>query len=129
MRRFGIAVLAGDGSVEEVAAVELDAGLVGELPRGTPVALDAGIGDWLRVRLPDGRRGFLVASLTEPADEPLRRFRLESPELLRHRPAPGAPAIAELLGGEELGVLGESSEALYVEVAAGRRGWIAPPRS
>lgn len=106
-----------------------DAGLIGELSRGTPVALDAGVGDWLRVRLPDGRRGFLAASLTEPANRPLRSFRLERPELLRHRPTVRAPAVAELLGGEEIGVLGESAEALYVEAAAGRRGWIVPPRS
>jgi murein DD-endopeptidase MepM/ murein hydrolase activator NlpD len=104
-----------------------DAGRVAELARWTPVEVHAGHGDWLRVGLPDGTRGFLAARLTEPAREPFRRQRLESPELLRHRPSPRAPAVGELLGGEEIGVLGEGAGVLYVEGAVGKRGWIRSP--
>lgn len=109
-----------------------DAGLVAELSRWTPVAVRAGHGDWLRVDLPDGSRGYLAARLTEPAREPLRHLRLEGPELLRHHPAPGASAVAGLLGGEEIGVLaaqpGAAADLLYVEAATGKRGWIEMSR-
>jgi len=109
-----------------------DAGLVAELSRWAPVSVRAGHGDWLRVELPGGSRGYVAARLTEPAREPLRRVRLETPELLRHRPSPRAPAVAELVGGEEIGILAEQPEMatdlLYVEAATGKRGWIELPR-
>lgn len=117
-------------------APRTDAALVAELPRRTPVSVRAGHGDWLRVRLADGTRGYLAARLTEPAREPFRRVRLQKSELLRYRPAPGTPAVAELFGGEEIGVLGEATgtgvgtgtELLYVEAATGKRGWIEMSR-
>lgn len=99
-----------------------------ELARWTPVEIRAGCGGWLRVDLADGRRGFVAASLTEPAREPLRRSRLDVPRLLRSRPSPGSPAVAELLVGEEIGVLAETPGAVYVEAPTGRRGWIREPR-
>lgn len=108
-----------------------DAERVAELPRWTPLAVRAGHGDWLRVELPDGSRGYVAGRLTEPVQEPLRRVRLETSEQLRHRPAPGAPAVAELLGGEEIAVLAEgqgpSTAVLYVEATGGKRGWIEGP--
>lgn len=120
-----------------------DAGLIGELPRGTPLHAVAGSGDWLRVRVPGGRTGYLAARLTEPIDRPLRRVRWQTSGLLRHTPAHGAPAIGEVLAGEEIAVLAETvltgpalrdraatkRAVLYAESASGRRGWIVSPRS
>lgn len=51
------------------------------------------------------------------------------PELLRHRPSPEAPAVAEALAGQRVGVLAETEDLLYVEAPSGQRGWIAKPRT
>ena len=108
-----------------------DAGRVAELSQWTPVRVRAGYGDWLRVHLADGTRGYVAARLTEPVGEPLRRARLELSKLLRHGPSPRSPAVAELLGGEEIGVLAEAegsiSTVFYIEATSGKRGWIDEP--
>lgn len=123
------------------SAPRSDAGLIEELPRGTPLHALAGSGDWLRVRVPDGRYGYMAAGLTEPIDRPLRRVRWESSGLLRYTPSPVAPAIGEVLAGEEISVLAETTlrgtalrdtvddaetetPVFYAESTSGRRGWI-----
>jgi len=95
-----------------------------ELARWTALEVRAGHSAWLRVELPDGRRGYLHSRLIEPASEPLRRVRLDRATLLRRLPSPQAPALAEAIPGEKVGVLGEAADALYVQAAAGPRGWI-----
>ncbi len=42
---------------------------VAELPQNASLEIVAAVGDWRRVRLPDGRRGFVSASLVEGIEE------------------------------------------------------------
>ena len=49
------------------AAPDLEAPEVDRLAAEAPIRVLAVTGDWLRVELPDGRRGFVAARLTEPA--------------------------------------------------------------
>ena len=46
--------------------------VLAELPRDTAVRVYGGVGPWYRVRLPDGRDGFLSSRLTEKTDRPVR---------------------------------------------------------
>jgi peptidoglycan LD-endopeptidase LytH len=44
------------------------AGIVAELAQGEALQVMAGAGEWLRVRLPDGRGGFILGRLTTPVE-------------------------------------------------------------
>jgi peptidoglycan LD-endopeptidase LytH len=46
--------------------------VLAELPRDTAVRVYGGVGPWYRVRLPDGRDGYLSGRLTERTDPPVR---------------------------------------------------------
>lgn len=102
-------------------AVEL-----GRLERDVPLRILAVAGSWLRVEVPDGRRGFVAGRLTEPASA-LRSEALAAAAPLRERPAPDSPEVARLDAGERIDVLGRMGDHLYVR-AGGRAAWLpAPP--
>lgn len=98
--------------------------VVDELSTFTPVQVMAGAGDWYRVRLPDGRGGFLASRLTEPAETPLRTEAVDPSRPVHTVPAAMAPVQAVLDSGTAVDVLGEFDGFLYVDVPEGRRGWI-----
>ena len=92
------------------------------LARHVPVRVQAAAGDWHRVELPDGRRGFLAAPATEPL-EPLRSAALETAAPLRDRPDRAGAEIVRLAAGEQVAVLGRFGAHLLVS-AGGREAWI-----
>ena len=102
-----------------------DADAADELPRHTALQVLAAAGAWYRVRLPDGRTGYVAARSVEPAAAPLRRARLARGDAVRDRPLPGALLIDTVDAEATLPVLGRFAGFLLVEAPGGRFGWVA----
>ncbi len=102
-----------------------DGTVLGELARNTPVRVLGATGDWYRVRLPDGRTGFVTARLAEPVDAPLRRHTLAAASPVRDGPHPLAAPVEMAEAGQRVDVLGEFGAFLYVRGRTGRPGWLA----
>ncbi|MEZ4585594.1 MAG: M23 family metallopeptidase [Gemmatimonadales bacterium] len=101
------------------------------LPAETPLLIVAVAGDGYRVRVPDGREGFVAAAALEPAAEPLARTTFRAAEALRARPvATYRPedVIAEVRPGTDGAVLGRFDDHLLVRLPSGAAGWIAEGR-
>jgi murein DD-endopeptidase MepM/ murein hydrolase activator NlpD/SH3-like domain-containing protein len=105
------------------SAPDADGAVVRELEQYTPVRVLAGSGDYFKVRLPDGRDGYVAARLTEPVNEPFASQVAHAGETVRVRPSPGSPLVASIGGDAEVSVLGRYDGYLYVS-AAGQRGWL-----
>lgn len=60
-----------NGGTRVRGAPDLGAEVVEEITAETPLRVMAGVGEWLRIRLPDGRNGYVLARLTEAARAPL----------------------------------------------------------
>jgi peptidoglycan LD-endopeptidase LytH len=104
---------------------DIGATILDELDRSTPLRVIAGSGDWFRVRLPDGRTGFVAARLTEAIDQPLRRTAMVGDRAIQAAPDPLGPVLAVLQPGSDVGVLGQFGDFLYVQPESGPAGWIA----
>jgi SH3-like domain-containing protein len=102
---------------------------VQRLERHAPLRLLAGAGDWYRVRLPDGRTGYVSAGRSEAAVEPLRRHRVAAASTLRHAPSAAGVAMAELAAGTEVEVLAEFSGYALVRTPLAGIGWLSPARA
>jgi murein DD-endopeptidase MepM/ murein hydrolase activator NlpD len=97
------------------------------LDRDVPVRVDAVAGEWLRIAVPDGRRGFLAGRLTEPVGT-IRSASLDTGAPLREGPDPAAPEVARLAPGEQVEVLGRLGDQLYVR-AGDRNAWLSAEAS
>lgn len=96
-----------------------------ELPRHTPLRVEAATGQWYRVRLPDGSSGFVPGRLAEPIDQPIASERLAAGTPVQSRPAPEAALVDHLAAGSDVPVLGRFGDFLFVRTPAGRHGWLA----
>ncbi|MDU0370240.1 M23 family metallopeptidase [Hymenobacter endophyticus] len=92
--------------------------------RATPLLVLGASAEWLRVQLPAGRTGFVLAKAVLTA-APLRRENLAAVAELRSFPLPDAPAIASLPAQTAVAVLGEFGGYRLVRQADGRTGWVA----
>jgi len=79
---------------------------IGSLGRLTPLRVEGASADWLRVRLPDGRSGFVSTRVTESIASPIGVRVVSSGEAPRTAPDPAAPPAADLPPGSEVVVLG-----------------------
>jgi len=95
-----------------------------ELPLHTPLRADAGTGPWYRVATPDGTVGFVAATLTEPADNPIRRELLAGAAALLTDPDSNALTLENVRAGVEVTVLGAFGDFLFVQGPSGRAGWL-----
>jgi hypothetical protein len=100
--------------------------VIAEIQQHTVMRVLAASGSLLRVRLPDGRSGFVTARFTELATRPLRGARLAAGAPLREAPDPTAVLVDRLEQAEEVGVLGRFGEYLLVQPARGPAGWVDP---
>jgi peptidoglycan LD-endopeptidase LytH len=125
LTRLGAWVRLANGGIRLRAAPGLDAPVLRELEEHTPLRVLAGSGEYFRVRLPDGGRGYVAARLTEPAEEPFASEVVAAAETLHALPLEGAPIMARLDIGTELPVLGRFQGYLFVRLPEGRRGWLA----
>ena len=96
-----------------------------ELEESTPLRVLAASGSWYRVRLPNGRDGFVAARLTEAVVEPLRNQFVESASALFSSPSPVAPVMEDVEAGTDVAVLGSYEGFLYVQSPDGSTGWLA----
>ncbi len=101
------------------------AGVVSELEESTPLRVLAASGSWYRVRLPDGRDGFVAARLTEAVVQPLRSQFVERASALFSSPSHVAPVMEDVKAGTEFAVLGSYEGFLYVQSPNGSTGWLA----
>ncbi|MEQ9399395.1 MAG: peptidoglycan DD-metalloendopeptidase family protein [Longimicrobiales bacterium] len=122
--RLGRWVRMADPGIRLRTAPSVRADVLRELEQHTPLRVLAGSGDWYRVRLPDGREGYVAARLTESVDRPVGTRVADAPEQLRTAPYLGAPVMAEVGAGQELPVLGRFGPYLYVQTPSGRPAWL-----
>lgn len=97
------------------------------LPRHTVVRVIAAVGEWYRVRLPDGFSGYVSARLTEPATRAVAVSAAAQPRTLLTRPIE-APAAQDVLAYVEaaaaVDVLGRFGDYLLVRAPGGVAGWL-----
>lgn len=96
-----------------------------ELPLYTQMRVEGGTGNWYRVRLPDGTHGYVVASATESADQPIETTVAAAEAPLLSGPTGGALETARVGRGEELPVYGRFGIYLYVATPRGQLGWLS----
>ena len=101
------------------------ASVIDELPRHTALRVLAGTGDWYRVRLPDGRSGYVAARLTESVDVPVRTEVLSRAVSIQAHPTVTGSRVRTLAPGSPLAVLGRFGDFLFVRDDEGRPGWTA----
>jgi SH3-like domain-containing protein len=98
-----------------------------DLPRHTALRLHGARGSWYRVSLPNGTRGYIAASLTEPAERPVRQERLSEAHLLRSRPQPAGLVLGAVEANRSVPVLARYEEHLLVEAPDGSAAWLGEP--
>lgn len=103
---------------------ERDDAAVQAVPRHTPLQVRGGSSRWYRVRLPDGRSGYLASGQVEPVDDPIRHTDLGAPVTLLHSPQAGAVPVDEVEPGTRLPVLGTYGPWIWVQGPRGRTGWL-----
>ena len=82
-------------------------------------------GNWLRVRLPGGEAGFVIASAVQRLEAPLTVVSREAGVVLRERPTPASVIVDSLGTPARLSVLGRYGRWLLVVSETQREGWIA----
>ncbi len=94
------------------------------VPRTAVLVVRGAAGNALRVELPSGEIGFVVASDVQRAHAPVGVVTREAGAVLRERPLPSAVIVDSLAQRARLSVLGRYGRWLLVE-REGREGWIA----
>lgn len=122
--RLGAWVRMGNAGIRLRAGPSRRSEVQDELGEHTPLRVLGASGDWFRVRLPDGRTGFVAARLTEAVDGTLETRVASGAEAVQSAPDVAAPVVAELDAGAEVGVLGRFHDYLYVRAPSGAVGWL-----
>jgi murein DD-endopeptidase MepM/ murein hydrolase activator NlpD len=97
------------------------------LSRYTLLAVDGASAEFYRVRLPDGRTGYVSRKSVESLEEPLGTDFLENEVVLFDEPDPEASVITQVAVGEALEIYGGFNDYLFVRNAIGVPGWISIP--
>ncbi len=109
--------------------MRLSPGLNGDSARSVPrtavVTVLGAAGSWLRVRLPGGEAGFVLANAVQRLGEPITVVSREAGVVLRERPNPAAVIVDSLDTRARLSVLGRYGRWLLVATEERRQGWIA----
>jgi murein DD-endopeptidase MepM/ murein hydrolase activator NlpD/SH3-like domain-containing protein len=113
-----------DGGTRLRAAPTLQAPVLQEMSRHTPLQVFGGSGSWYRVRLPDGSVGYVAATLTESVERALETRIAAVGEPVRAAPEHTAPVMASLPEGTSLPVLGRFGAFVMVSTPDGDRGWL-----
>ena len=93
------------------------------LPSGSAVQLMAASGNHYRVRLPDGRSGWLRSAAVQPASGRLRQLKLRAETTVSFRPGPDEARVGAAPAGGFWSILAESNGWYYGELD-GLRGWV-----
>ena len=98
-----------------------------DLKSYTLLAVDGASADSYRVRLPDGRTGYIAQEAVEPIEQPLGASSPAVEVALFDAPNPQASVITMVGIGEELQILGGFNDYLFVRNGVGDPGWISIP--
>lgn len=98
--------------------------VISELEEHTPLRVLAATGSWYRVRLPNGRNGFVAARLTESGNLPIRNHVVTNASDLVSDPSLTAPVMESVKAGTGVSVLGTFDGFLYVQSPRGYTGWM-----
>lgn len=93
------------------------------LPLHTVLEPMGATGAWVRVRVPDGRRGWVHGSLVEGAGTPVARSSGPAGGAVRAAPRPDAAPLRIPSGPWSADVLGRAGEYLLVRFDDGLTGW------
>ena len=99
-----------------------------ELPGHIPVRVVAAMGDWYRVRLPDGATGYVVARSLESLVRPLEVTTLGASTRILSAPTEEREAVVREVGGAKAEVFAWF-EGYALARIDGRTGWIVDPRT
>jgi SH3-like domain-containing protein len=83
------------------------------------------VGEWYRVRLPDGATGFVSARLTESTERPIATVAVGQTILARPAVTHGpADIVAVVEAGDPVGVIGRFGDFALVRSSRGVAGWV-----
>lgn len=92
-------------------------------PAGTLLQLRSATGAWYKVKLPDGREGFVAGESVNPINTPLRTYKTDSTQMLQDTPSPLASTKALITSNNTIRVLGIFENYHFVQ-AGDKQGWI-----
>lgn len=122
---LGLRVRSSDAGLRVRSGPTSSSEVVAELVRHAPLRVLGGTGDWWRVRLPDGRDGYVAAHLTESAESAVSELVAMSDRPATASPLPNAPIVEILRAGTTVPVLGSFEGYLLVRGPSGRDAWVA----
>lgn len=93
-------------------------------PAGTLLQLQSATGDWYKVKLPDGREGFVAGNAVNPITMPLRTYKPDSTKRLLDKPDILAASKTVITKEKTVQVLGGFNDYYYVSADNNTRGWI-----
>jgi murein DD-endopeptidase MepM/ murein hydrolase activator NlpD/SH3-like domain-containing protein len=107
------------------AAPGIGADSVINLARHSAMRVLSAVGEWYRVRLPDGATGFVSARLTESTERPIATVAVGQTILARPAVTHGpADIVAVVEAGDPVGVIGRFGDFALVRSSRGVAGWV-----
>jgi murein DD-endopeptidase MepM/ murein hydrolase activator NlpD len=95
------------------------------LDENTLIRPEAGTGNFYRIILPDGKKGFMTASSVTSVIKPLKRITLKRPLLMLSSPDLMALQKRQLAVGEKINILATFNGFLFINEKDNQEGWIA----
>ncbi|MVN20964.1 peptidoglycan DD-metalloendopeptidase family protein [Mucilaginibacter arboris] len=93
------------------------------LPEGTALHVDAAVGNYYKVTLPNGQTGFLNSKSVNTINAPLRKYTLKTAQPLYNQPDTLSPKKTILAAGKPVNVLA-GFESFYLIEDGNETGWL-----
>lgn len=93
------------------------------LPEGTALLVDAAVGNYYKVTLPNGQTGFLNSKTVDAVNKPLRKLTLKTQQPLYNRPDTLSPKKLVLTAGKFVNILA-GFESFYLVEDGTETGWL-----
>ncbi len=93
------------------------------LPEGTALLVDAAVGNYYKVTLPNGQTGFLNSKTVDAVNKPLRKLTLKTQQPLYNQPDTLSPKKLVLTAGKPVNILA-GFESFYLVEDGTERGWL-----
>ncbi len=98
--------------------------VVMKLPRHTALAVQGASGSFVRVRLPDGRAGYVSSRAVQLLDRPVDQLVVREAAELRIQPLANAAPAAAVEPGTRVDILARTEGYAYISLPGGERGWL-----
>jgi len=93
------------------------------LPEGTVLHVDAAVGNYYKVTLPNGQTGFLNSKTVDAVNKPLRKITLKTQQPLYNQPDTLSPKKLVLAAGKPVNILA-GFENFYLVEDGTETGWV-----